>query len=180
MLEKLAVINAPHPALFQRELRRNPLQQQASAYMLFFRSAEAEGILQANGYGPLVEAVLSDGLKRGYFTESDRKAYLEAWSQPGALTGGLNYYRAAKIGPPAGEDDFASRDLSTEFLRLKVPVPTLVIWGEKDKYLVVQNLEGLRDYVQDLVIKRVPECSHWIIHEVPDLVNAALREFLRD
>ena len=101
-LEKLVIINAPHPGVFQRELRDNPAQQKASQYMLMFRSPQAEQILSANNYAALVQAVLGEGLKAGHFTEEDKKAYIEAWSQPGALTGGLNYYRAARVGPPAG------------------------------------------------------------------------------
>jgi len=81
-LEKLIIINAPHPAMFQRELRANPAQQQASAYMLLFRSPDAEQMLSANTYEVLVQGVLAEGLKQGIFTEEDRQAYLEAWSQP--------------------------------------------------------------------------------------------------
>jgi pimeloyl-ACP methyl ester carboxylesterase len=178
ILEKLVIINAPHPAIFQRELLRNPAQQQASQYMLLFRSPDAEQILSANGFAPLAEGVLGEGLKHGYLTQDDRNAYLEAWSQPGALTGGLNYYRAARIGPPAGTGDFSWRDLSKDFPLLTVRVPTLVLWGEKDSYLLPGNLDGLEEYVPHLIIKRVPECSHWIVHENPDLVNATLREFI--
>ena len=97
---KLIIINAPHPTVFQRELRDNPAQQKASAYMLMFREPDAEKTLSANGHQLLVQSVLGAGLKQGHFTEADQDAYLEAWSQPGALTGGLNYYRAAQIGPP--------------------------------------------------------------------------------
>src|SRR5258708_3111606 len=103
-LEKLVIINAPHPGVFQRELRENPAQQKASQYTIMFRSAQAEQILSANNYAALVQAVLGAGLKSGVFTEADKQAYLEAWSQPGALTGGLNYYRASRVGPPAAGD----------------------------------------------------------------------------
>jgi pimeloyl-ACP methyl ester carboxylesterase len=103
MLDRLVIINAPHPTVFLRELRQNPAQQQASQYMLQFRSPAAESVLAANNYAALDAAVLGEGLKSGYFTEADHQAYLEAWSQPGALTGGLNYYRAAQIGPPTGD-----------------------------------------------------------------------------
>src|SRR5271170_5297295 len=100
-LEKLVIINCPHPAILARELAGNPAQQKASQYMLLFRSAQAEQILSANNYAALVNGVLGDGLKAGVFTEADKQAYIQAWSQPGALTGGLNYYRAANLGPPA-------------------------------------------------------------------------------
>src|SRR5205085_10064890 len=120
------IINAPHPGVFARELKENPLQQKASGYMGMFRSPQAEQILSANNYAALVGAVLGEGLKTGTFTEEDKKAYIEAWSQPGALTGGLNYYRAARIGPPAeGEKEGAS--FAKTFPSLNVKVQTLVI-----------------------------------------------------
>src|SRR5215471_19015226 len=128
-LEKLIIINAPHPGVFQRELRENPAQQKASGYMLMLRGPQAEQILSANNYAALVQAVLGEGLKNGVFTEEDKKAYIEAWSQPGSLTGGLNYYRAAKVGPPAQENDKSTGNFGVAGA-LKVNVPTLVIWGE--------------------------------------------------
>ena len=176
-LEKLVIINAPHPGVFARELKENPAQQKASGYMLMFRSPQAEQILSANNYAALVGVVLGEGLKTGAFTEEDKQAYIEAWSQPGALTGGLNYYRAARIGPPA-EGDKQGTSFATSFPSLNVKVPTLVIWGEKDVALLVGNLEGLDKYVPQLTIKRVPEGTHWVIHEKPQLVNGYIREFI--
>jgi pimeloyl-ACP methyl ester carboxylesterase len=132
LLEKLVIINAPHPVLFQRELRDNPAQQMASQYMLMFRSAQAEAFLSANNHDALVSAFLKDGLQKGHLKEDDRKAYLEAWSQPGALTGGLNYYRAAQIGPPTPENKSTWGGPALDPSSLTVKVPTLVIWGEKD------------------------------------------------
>ena len=67
-------------------------------------------MLSANNYAGLVSAVLGEGLKNGVFTEADKQAYIKAWSQPGALTGGLNYYRANEVGPPApGQSPSAGR-----------------------------------------------------------------------
>ena len=178
-LEKLVVINAPHPAVFERELRNNPAQQKASEYMLMFRSPEAEQILSANRYEFFYQGVLSEGVKAGYFSEEDRKAYLEAWSQPGALTGGLNYYRAAHIGPASTAGDSVKGNFASSISELTVKVPTLVIWGEKDPYLLTGNLEGLEEFVSDLTIKRIPDATHWVVHEKPALVNDLIREFLR-
>lgn len=179
-LEKLVIINAPHPGVFQRELRDNPAQQKASQYMLMFRSPQAEQILSANNYAALVQAVLGEGLKAGHFTEEDKKAYIEAWSQPGALTGGLNYYRAARVGPPAAGAE-AKGDMASSMTlpSLDVKVPTLVIWGEKDTALLTGNLEGLDKFVPNLTIKRIPEGTHWVIHEKPALVNSYIREFIK-
>jgi pimeloyl-ACP methyl ester carboxylesterase len=178
-LEKLVIINAPHPGVFARELRDNPEQQKASRYMLMFRSPQAEATLSANNYALLVQAVLGEGLKTGAFTEEDKKAYIEAWSQPGALTGGLNYYRAARIGPPAGEGDKSGTSFAQDMASLTVKVPTLVIWGEKDVALLAGNLEGLDKFVPALTIKRIPDGTHWVIHEKPSLINSYIREFIK-
>ena len=177
-LEKLVIINAPHPAVFQRELRDNPAQQKASSYMLMFRGEGAEKTLSANNYGLLVQIVLGEGLKTGVFTEEDKQAYIEAWSQPGALTGGLNYYRAARVGPPAGGDKDPT-NFAAGMGSLEVKVPTLVIWGEKDVALLTGNLEGLDKFVPNLTIKLIPDGTHWVIHEKPVLVNGYIREFVK-
>ena len=174
-LEKLIIVNAPHPITFMRELRDNPAQQKASQYILVHRTPEAEDILSRNNYAVLVSSLLKDGIRQGYFTEEDRKAYIEAWSQPGALTGGLNYYRAAHLGPFTGESDAS---LSADPSLFMVKVPTLVIWGEKDRWLLTGNLEGLEKYVPNLTIKRIPDGSHWVIHEKPGMVNSYIREFI--
>lgn len=176
-VEKLVIINAPHPATFERELARNPAQQAASQYMLLFRSPKAEALLAANDYAWLVEAALTRGLKKGYMTEADRQAYLAAWSQPGALTGSLNWYRAARIGPPS-EKDPKARSFETDIERTRVTVPTLVIWGDKDRALVKENLDGLEAYVPDLTVRHIEDGTHWVIHEQPALVNQYIREFL--
>jgi pimeloyl-ACP methyl ester carboxylesterase len=173
-LEKLVIINCPHPAILARELAENPAQQKASQYMLMFRSPQAEQMLSANNYAALVEAVLGDGLKTGVFTEADKQAYIEAWSQPGALTGGLNYYRAAKLGPPEKDSDVPPPASGTQIVK----VPTLVIWGEKDTALLTGNLDGMDKFVPNLTIQRIPDGSHWVIHEKPELVNGYIRDFV--
>ncbi len=177
-LEKLVIINAPHPGVFQRELRENPAQQKASGYMLMFRSPQAEQTLSANNYAMLVQVVLGAGLKNGVFTEEDKQAYIEAWSQPGALTGGLNYYRAARVGPPT-EADKQPANFAAGLPSLEVKVPTLVIWGEQDTALLTGNLEGLDKFVPALTIKRIPDGTHWVIHEKPALVDEYIREFIK-
>jgi pimeloyl-ACP methyl ester carboxylesterase len=175
-LEKLIIINCPHPAILARELAENPAQQKASQYMLLFRSPQAEQTLAANNYAFLVNGILGDGLKTGAFTEADKQAYIAAWSQPGALTGGLNYYRAANLGPPSPD---APAGPPADLTNMVVKVPTLVIWGEKDTALLPGNLDGMDKFVPDLTVKRIPDGSHWVIHEKPALVNSYIREFIR-
>lgn len=178
-IEKIVIINAPHPAIFGRLLATNADQQSASQYMLMFRSPGAEAFLSANNHAALVEAVLGDLLRTGSFQESDKEAYLKAWSQPGALTGGLNYYRANQVGPPgASGENVTGGNAAPDPARWTVRVPTLVIWGEKDIALTTHNLEGLDQFVPDLTIKRIPDGSHWVIHQKPAEVNRYMREFL--
>ena len=86
-LERLVIVNAPHPAVFQRLLAENPAQQKASQYMLMFRSPESEAILSADNFAVLRQMVLGEGQPWGWATPADAKAYLEAWAQPGALHG---------------------------------------------------------------------------------------------
>jgi len=175
-LTKLVIVNCPHPAILARELAQNPAQQKASQYMLLFRSAQAEQTLSANNYAGLVDGVLGEGLKTGVFIEADKQAYIAAWSQPGALTGGLNYYRAANLGPPTPDSPATP---AADVNGLVVKVPTLVIWGEKDTALLTGNLDGMDKFVPDLTVKRIPDGSHWVIHEKPALVNEYIREFIR-
>jgi pimeloyl-ACP methyl ester carboxylesterase len=174
-LDRLVIINGPHPAVLQRELEKNPAQQKASEYMLMFRGPEAEKTLSQNNYAMLVKMVLEKGLKEGYFTEADRKAYLQAWSQPGALTGGLNYYRASRIGPPTADQPKPVQFVPGSNM---VNVPTLVIWGEQDMALLLGNIEGLEKYVPKLTIRRIPDATHWVVHEKPSIVSRHIRDFI--
>jgi epoxide hydrolase 4 len=180
IVERLVIVNAPHPKIFERELRDNPKQREASQYMVVFRSPQAEAMLSADNFAMLQKTIFDDGIRQGYFSEADRQAYLEAWSQPGALTGGLNYYRAAKLGPPGGtagggHDAFKTKHPVGSF---EVKMPTLVIWGELDPYLLIGNLNGLNQYVPKLTLERIPDATHWVVHEKPARVNELIRDFL--
>lgn len=174
-VRRLVIINAPHPVVFRRELAENPAQQRASQYMTLFKSAEAETVLSANNHAALVDRVMGDGLRRGYFTAADRDAYLEAWSRPGALTGGLNWYRANRVGPPVPGE---SGDDGPEMPFRVIDVPTLVIWGMQDTALLPGNLDGLDEWVSDLTVERVADADHWIVHQKSSQVNALIRGFL--
>ncbi len=176
LLKKLIIINAPHPIVFARELRENKAQQQASGYMLFFRSPQAEATLSATDYTPIIN-IFSSLKAKGKFTPEDEQAYREAYRQPGALTGGLNYYRASRVGPPSpGTQDTLVTGASLG--DYSVRVPTLVVWGEKDDALLTGNLIGLDAFVADLTIHRIPEGSHWVVHEFPEQVSRLIRRFI--
>lgn len=174
-LEKLVIINAPHPGVFGRELASNPEQQRASQYMTTFRTAQAEQLLSANNYGRLA-AIFTDLRQAGHWSSADSVEYIKAWSQPGALTGGLNYYRAMRWQEPPSTDANAARVAAAAMV---VRVPTLVIWGERDVFLLTGNLDGLEAFVPQLVVRRIPEASHWVVHERPREVNEMIRGFIR-
>ena len=169
-LERLVMINSPHPYTFWRELIRNPAQQKASEYMNLFRSPKAERVLSENGYARLLGSF-------GHLSESWRRELVEAWSQPGALTGGLNFYRASPLYPPTRDDPGAAK-LKLEPKDFAVRVPTLVLWGERDSALLIGCLEGLEECIPDLELVRVPEASHWIVHEKPDRVCSEIERFV--
>ena len=99
---------------------------------------------------------------------------------PGALTGGLNYYLVSPLYPPTSKEDEQSikgiMDLPREMFEVKVP--TLVIWGEEDQALLTGNLDGMQDYVEDLTIKRIPDATHWVVHEQSEVVNVLIRKFI--
>ena len=179
-VEKLIIVNAPHLGIFARLLSQHPGQQRASQYIRMFRTPEAEKILSDDNYAALLTAIQTEETN---FSDEDREMYIQAWSQEGALTGGLNYYRAAPFEPPAPDDVSgpSEQDMidALNFETLEVKVPTLVIWGEQDTALLTANLEGLEDYVPDLTVKRVPHGSHWVVNEQPDLVNSYIRDFIQ-
>lgn len=171
-LSRLVMLNSPHPYLFWRELCNNPAQQKASAYMLLFRLPKAERVLSENGYARLLGAFAD-------LDEDSRRALIEAWSQPGALTGGLNYYRASPMCPPSADDPGAKK-LQLRPEDFTVRVPTLVVWGERDTALLPGCIDGLETVVPDLKVVRVPEASHWVARERTDLVIGAIEAFTID
>jgi epoxide hydrolase 4 len=110
-------------------------------------------------------------------TDEERAIYHEAWAQPGALRGGLNYYRAARMGEQVAAggvpEEYASKITSQT-----VSVPTLVIWGENDAALLPSLTRGLSEWVPELRVEIIPGAGHWAPYERPDEVNALIRDFV--
>jgi len=178
-VKKLVIINAPHTVPFARALASDPAQQEASNYMLLLRHPKAERVLQAGNYERLLKMFSRTADGHCALTDEEIPLYREAWSQPGALTCALNLYRASPLYPPTADDPGAAA-LKLDPVALAVHVPTLVIWGEADTALGTVLLDGLEDLVPDLRIRRIPAGSHWVIHEQPQKVSAAIREFLAE
>jgi pimeloyl-ACP methyl ester carboxylesterase len=174
LVSRLVIVNSPHPYTFWRELGHSPAQQEASAYMLFLRDAKAERVLSENRFERLWKMAFGWGAPA--FSEADRAAYLEAWAQPGALTGSLNWYRASPLYPPSAADAGAKK-LALDCRDFMVHVPTLALWGEEDKALLPGCLDGIEQCVPELEVLRVPGASHWIVHERTELVCDEIERF---
>ncbi|HMQ33237.1 MAG TPA: alpha/beta hydrolase [Chloroflexaceae bacterium] len=169
-VERLAILNAPHPAVFLKHLRDNPAQMRRSWYMGFFLlPVLPELAFRANDYAA-VEQIFRGTTPPGTFGDEEITAYKDALSKPGVLTAALNYYRAA--GRRGARGLFAGPARRCE-------VPTLLIWGENDIALGAEMLDDIPEFVPDLTVRRLPGVSHWVQHQAPAEVNAALLEFLR-
>ena len=176
-LTRLAIVNAPHPVIFQKSLIESEDQRKASQYITAFRTPGFERAVEAMGYEAFFEKTFSGHVDLAKIPEAEKHQYLADWSQPGALTAMLNWYRAANlIVPPPG----ITVPLPDLLLRAfpKVKVPTLVIWGMKDSALLPLQLDGLEELVDDLQIERLVDAGHFVPWESPDEVAAALRLFL--
>jgi pimeloyl-ACP methyl ester carboxylesterase len=177
MLDRLVILNAVHPGAFQREIARNPAQATASQYIHDIRAEGSEARFAANDYALLWRS-LEKTAADGHLTPTDRAAFIEAWSQPGALTGMFNWYRAMHLDPPKPGAAAATADLYDD-AALTVRVPTRVLWGLQDEALLPGCVEGLDRWVPDLEVRTVPDAGHWIVYEKPALVTESLRHWLR-
>jgi len=174
LLRKLVILNAPHPGTFLRALKTSERQREASAYMNFLARPDAEALLREDGYRRLLGFFAHWGAAP-WLTEDLQARYRAVWDA--SLTGGLNYYRASPLRPERPGDPGASAiELPRE--ALTVNVPTLVLWGMRDAALLPELLEGLEEFVPRLQVQRVPEASHWIVHEQPALVAERITAFL--
>lgn len=178
LLKQLVIINSPHPGTFLRELKNNPAQQAASAYMNFLIRADAEQLLAQDGYRRLWEFLThgqDDTHAPDWLTEEVKAQYRAVWDA--GLIGGCNLYRASPLRPPRAEDGaVATIDLPQAMLR--VSLPTLVIWGMKDIALPPALIDGLDQYVEHLMLQTVADASHWIVHEKPQLVAQSIASFI--
>jgi pimeloyl-ACP methyl ester carboxylesterase len=167
-LLSLALLNAPHPLAFRRELRSNPAQRRKSSYVFFFQLPWLpERRIRAGNFAALGKMLRRDPVSPGAFTDDDIRLYEEALSRPGALTAAVNYYRAALRFPPRVRGRAWPEGLKT-----------LLIWGERDRYLGPGLLEGLDRWVPRLTVERIPEASHWVQADAPARVNEILLRFL--
>lgn len=168
-LERLVIMNVPHPGVMTGQMQRgNWAQLKKSWYMFFFQlPGIPERALTARDARGVRRAFYDMALDKTHFTPDVLDRYAKDAQRPGAMTGMINWYRAAlRLGGK---------------LRGPWPViqtPTLIVWGEADAALGIELLDGTDAYVRDLTIKRLPGVSHWVQQEAPEKVNPILREWL--
>jgi pimeloyl-ACP methyl ester carboxylesterase len=177
-IARLIIVNAPHPLVFQRSMLDGSGQREASQYIRAFRNPDLEKYIDSIGVGGFFDTTFVKHADPALLAP-ERAAYLDEWSQPGAMTAMLNWYRASSILVPAmGEE--AERPAWIDGPFPPVTQPTLVIWGMEDKALLPCQLDGLDALVPDLTIVRIEDAGHFVPWEKPEAVNAAMREWLAD
>lgn len=164
-LEKIAILNVPHHSVFRRKLRDSSDQRRRSWYIGFFQIPWLPEALLSPFQVRALARALRNTSRPGAFTDADLAEYRKAWSQPGALTAMLNWYRAVVQRPPA--------KLPTR----RVTVPTLVLWGKKDFALAPELAQESVEQCDDGRLVYFDDATHWLQHEEPDRVNALIDEF---
>ncbi len=175
MLEKLVILNAPHPVRFAEELRSNPQQIFKSWYIAFFQLPWLpESLIALNDYDFIEAAFRHPQVRPGSFSNEDIRQYKQAAARPGALTSAVNYYRSLFDLSRLGE-------VGQLEARYKEPLtcPTMVIWGTRDFALETSLTSNLdRFFAGPFRLELLPDCSHWVQQEDPTEVNRLLVEFL--
>lgn len=163
---KLAILNVPHPSVMRRYLTTNRRQMRRSWYVFFFQLPWLpEAMFSANHFRMGVSS-LKHSSRPGTFSAEDLTEYRAAWSQPGAVSGMIHWYRAMfRYGPR-----FADRT---------VRAPTLMLWGQRDRFLLSEMAEASLRYCSKAQLVDFPDATHWLQHEEPARVSELLIEFFK-
>jgi pimeloyl-ACP methyl ester carboxylesterase len=165
-IAKLVVLNVPHPSVMRRFLRTHPRQLLRSWYMLFFQLPWLpETVFSAFNFRIASRALLQSS-RPATFSAEDLTHYRTAWSQPGALTAMINWYRAL----------FRTR---VTFPDKTVHVPTRILWGERDAFLLAEMAQQSLAYCVNAELFTFANATHWLQHEEPALVSELLIDFFR-
>jgi epoxide hydrolase 4 len=166
-IQKLVILNAPHPAVSAHTMRHDPEQRRKSRYVLFFQLPWLPEMLSSANNWRVATESLTNTSAPGTFTEEDFDYYREAWSQPGAVTNMLNWYRAVFQAQPSSPPS------------PRVSVPTRILWGARDPFLIREAPKMSLEFLDNGELFYFESATHWIQHEEAERVNHHLSEFLR-
>jgi len=166
-VERLAILNVPHPTVMMKTLRSDPMQLMRSWYMFFFQLPWVpEALLGRKGATGLA-GMMHKSSNPGSFSREELAHYREAWTQPGAISAMLGWYRAMmRHAAPPIDDAIQPR--------------TLVLWGKRDTALGSDMVQPSVDMCRDAELVWFPEATHWVQHDAAEQVNEALLRFLED
>ena len=166
-VKKLVILNVPHPSAFLKFLKNDFRQVKRSWYMFVFLLPKLpEWLLSRKHYAYMQNAIVKTAV-RGTFSQAEIDDYLRVWSQPQAVHSMVNWYRAGLRKPSQPK-------------LAKVPVPTQIIWGRKDQFLLEELAELSLAYCEDAKVTYLDKAGHWLAHEEADKVSALLLDFIRD
>ena len=167
-LDGLVIMNVPHPAVLARVMKASWRQPLRSWYMAFFQlPGLPEAMMTARRAQAIGQAFVGMAVDKARFPPEVTEVYRRNALLPGAMTAMINYYRA--------NTGMLTRWGATPPV---IEVPTLMIWGEEDTALAIENTEGYEPLVSDFTLRRLPGVSHWVQQEAPEAVNAILSQWL--
>ena len=193
-VDKLVVMDVPHASVMKAHLLRNPKQMLSSWYMAFFQLPRVpELLLRARGHAVLCR-VLTATSRPGTFSEGQIASYREAWSQPGALTSMLNWYRSIRVGilPPGAQvndgtlvDERDQAEASERVTKKKedpaqprIQTPTLILWGKLDSAVRYEMAFDSAKLCAHPQLEIFEHATHWLHHEEPVRVQKTVLKFL--
>ncbi|GEO05010.1 AB hydrolase superfamily protein YfhM [Adhaeribacter aerolatus] len=165
LLEKLVILNMPHPEVFHNYLRRHPKQLFKSMYAAFFQLPFLPEISNRAFNYKLLKTTLQKSALKYTFSKEDFLQYKEAWRKPGALKAMLNWYRAYKYHPYHSPEP--------------ITVPTLILWGKKDSFLSAEMATPSKDKCRNGELVFLPNATHWLHHENPHQINNLIYKFIQ-
>jgi len=176
-IERLAIVNSPHPLIFQRSLIEDEPQRGASQYMRAFRNPGMEAGIEAMGFDAFFDKSFAKHADLSLIPADERRIYIGQWSRPGALTAMLNWYRSSQVVVPA-VGEHAAMPTWVERGVPKLHIPVRVIWGLEDKALLPIQLEGIGEVGDNVEVFPLAGVGHFAPWEAPEQVAEALKPFL--
>lgn len=166
LLDRLGILNVPHPLVMLKNLRSSPMQMLKSWYIFFFQlPVLPEKLVSRKDFAFARTTFRVDG-----FDKETIEHYIDALRVPKALTSAINYYRASIRR--------AAKGRVPEIREIKQKV--LVIWGDKDRYLRREMAEPPKKLVPNARVVHLPNATHWVQNDATEEVNRLLLEFIRE